>query len=77
MVTLSLAENTDFDLTQTFGQDKIPISSQPNLWIGQNHPIQLAVFGTPQLSQYLELEAHLWTGPLVLFQLYESIDKAE
>ena len=67
-----LAQNSDFDLIKLLGQDKIPIS---NLWMGQNPYIQLAVFEVPQLSQYLELEAHLWTGRSVVCRLYETAEQ--
>ena len=60
--------------------------------MGQNPYIQLAVFEVPQLCQFLELEAHLWTGnsgiprycgysetieKIVLFQFFYMSDHLE
>ena len=45
--------------------------------MGQNPHIQLAVFEVPQLSQYLELEAPLWTGKSVIPRIYNFVEPSK
>ena len=60
------------DLAQTIWTAKIPIT---NLFRSAQSPcIQLAIFVTPQLCQYMELEGHFWTGDSVLPRVDKSTE---